>query len=77
MESMKWLNVQKAKLEIPEQSYGDMVSKLELIISLCDRELLRHPVSKAESDVKDLIDSATLQLCQVQKIIEEISPELI
>lgn len=52
-----------------------MVSKLELIISLCDRELLRHPVSKAESGIKDLIDSATLQLCQVQKIIEEIRPE--
>jgi len=67
--------VQKAKLKIPEESYSDMVSKLQLIISLCDRELLTHPVSKAESSVKDLIDSAALQLCQVQKIIEEISPE--
>jgi len=71
MESTKWLNVQKTKLEIPGQSYGDMVSKLELIISLCDRELLRHPVSKAETNVKDLLDSAALQLCKAKKIIEE------
>ncbi len=62
-----------SKLEIPKESYSDMVSKLTLIISLCDRELLTHPVSKAESGIKDLIDSATLQLCQAQKIIEEIS----
>jgi hypothetical protein len=48
-----------------------MVSKLELIISLCDRELLMHPASKAETSVKDLLDSATLQLCQAKKIIEE------
>lgn len=51
-----------------------MVSKLELIISLCDRELLRHPVSKAETNVKDLLDSAALQLCQAKKFIEENHP---
>lgn len=68
---MTWSNVRRSKLEIPEQSYGDMVSKLELIISLCDRELLRHPVSKAETNVKDLLDSAALQLCQAKKYIEE------
>lgn len=68
---MIWSNVQRSKLEIPEQSYSDMVSKLELIISLCDRELLMHPASKAETSVKDLLDSATLQLCQAKKIIEE------
>ena len=57
------------KLEIPEQSYSDMVSKLELIISLCDRELLRHPVSKANSDIKNLLDSATVKLnsCNEEK----------
>jgi hypothetical protein len=49
-----------------------MVSKLELIISLCDRELLRHPVSKAETSVKDLLDSATSQLYQAKKIAENL-----
>lgn len=51
-----------------------MVSKLELIISLCDRELLMHPVSKAETEVKDMIDFALLRLYQVKKIVEDLDP---
>lgn len=62
--------MQKAKLEIPEQSYSDMVSKLELIISLCDSELLRHPVSKAETHIKDILDHAILELYSAKKEVQ-------
>ena len=63
--------MQKAKLEIPEESYSDMVSKLELIISLCDRELLTHPVSAANSNVKNDIDQAVSLLCKAKFFIDQ------
>ena len=64
--------MQKAKLKIPEESYSDMVSKLELIISLCDRELLRHPVSKANSDIKNLLDSAAGDMFKAKDILDKM-----
>jgi hypothetical protein len=56
-------------LEIPRGSYEDMVSKLELIISLCDRELLMHPVCHANSTVKNDIDQAVSLLYKAKFFI--------
>lgn len=62
-------------IELDDFHYHEALDRLHVIMDTIDNHLIQHPVLKAETKVKDLVDEANTKLWEAYQLIGSITTE--
>lgn len=63
----------KIGIELNDLQYHEAFDRLHVIMDTIDSHLIQHPVLKAETKVKDLVDEANTKLWEAYQLLGSIT----